>query len=111
MKRLALSVVGGVVIPFLYTIIVGPLSTYYTQNYRLSFLMSFPIRWPIIILQRLLPLDSFPFRDEDAALLLLFIILCDVLLYSFLTYILLRVFWKQKPRQFAPPPEPPSFVQ
>lgn len=31
MKRVVLSVIGGVAIPFIYSVIVGPLSTY-TEN-------------------------------------------------------------------------------
>jgi len=53
MKRLVFSVVGGVVIPFLYMVIVGPLTTY-IQDDRLKQSMGYPVRWPVIILQRLL---------------------------------------------------------
>jgi hypothetical protein len=109
MKRLVLSLVGGVAIPFLYTIIVGPLSTY-IQNPDLNALMSFPVRWPVIILMRFLHLDSFLFRNEDEIPLLLFIVISNVLLYSFVTYVLLLRFWKRKTPQIKPPPDPPLFV-
>lgn len=109
MKRLALSVLGGIAIPFLYAVIVGPL-TPYIRNPHLRGLASYPIRWPIIILSQVLPLDSFPFRDEDGIFLFLFIVVCDVVLYSFLTYILLWRFWERKTQKLELPPEPPRFI-
>ena len=105
MKRLVFSVVGGVVIPFLYMVIVGPITTY-IQDDRLKQLMGYPVRWPVIVLQGLLPLGSFPFRVGEEPFLLLLIALCDVLLYSILTYILLWRFLKQKPQILRLPPEP-----
>ena len=110
MKRLVLSVIGGFVIPFLYGVIVAPLTTY-IPNETLKQLAGYPVRWPIITLQLLLPLGSFPFRDGDELFLLLLILVCDVLLYSILTYILLERFWKRKARQPSVPPDPPQFVQ
>jgi len=108
MKRLILSLVGGFVIPFLYTLIVGPL-TNYIENYRLRQLLGYPVRWPVIILQETLPLDSFPFRDEDLGFLLVLVIACDVIVYGIVTYILLWRFWKPKTKESGPPPEPPRF--
>ena len=108
MKRVILSVVGGVAIPFLYSITVGPL-TNYIENPSLRQLTSYPVRWPIIVLEYILPLDSFPFRNENGTFLLLFIIVSDVLLYSTLTYIVLLRVWKPKTPQIKPPPDPPRF--
>jgi hypothetical protein len=68
MKRLALAIVGGAAIPFLYSITAGPLSTY-TENETLHRLWYIPIGWPRLILQRLVPLNVFPFRDEDSTAL------------------------------------------
>ena len=109
MKRLILSVIGGVAIPFLYSITVGPL-TNYIQSPSLRQLTSYPVRWPIIILEYFLPLDSFPFRDENQTFLFLFIIVSDVLVYSLLTYIVLLRFWKPKTPHIKPPPDPPRFT-
>ena len=109
MKRLILSVIGGVAIPFLYSITAGPL-TNYIENPSLRQLASYPVRWPIIVLEYFLPLDSFPFRDENQTFLLLFIIVSDVLLYSLLTYIVLLRFWKRKTPQLKLPPDPPRFT-
>ncbi len=109
MTRLVLSVMGGVVIPFLYAVIVGPL-TNYIENPRLRELATYPVRWPIITLEYFLPLSSFPFGDEHHTFLLLFIIVSDVLLYSLLSYILLWRFAKPKTQQMEPPPDPPRFT-
>ena len=107
MKRVVLSLLGGVAIPFLYAVIVGPL-TNYTENESLRQILSYPVRWPAITLFELLPLDSFSFTDRDATFLLLFMVVCDVLLYSIVTYLLLWRFWKRKTKQLELPPKPPS---
>ena len=104
-----LSVLGGFLIPFLYTIIVGPLSLY-IKSETLNQLADYPVRWPIHILYRLVPFGSFPFRDQDSTALLIYIIGCDVILYAILTYFLLWAFLKRKSKAFDPPPNPP-FVQ
>jgi len=49
MKRLALSVVGGFVCPFLYTVIIGPASLY-IKSQTLNQFAAYPVRWPILIL-------------------------------------------------------------
>ena len=110
MKRLVLSVLGGFAIPFLYTIIVGPLSLY-IKSETLNQLADYPVRWPIYILYRLVPLGSFPFRDQDSTALLIYIIGCDVILYTILIYFLLWGFLKRKSEAFDPPPNPPPSVQ
>jgi hypothetical protein len=98
MKRLALSIVGGVVIPFLYTIIVGPLTTY-SDNSALNLYAGYPVRWPILILYRFFPVD---FLNE--MILSLSFIGGNVLLYTFVTYIVLSAFWKPKATSRVPPP-------
>ena len=103
MKRLALSLLGGVAIPFLYAVIVGPL-TNYIENRRLRELADYPVRWPIITLRYFFPLYSFP-----EVFLLLIIVVPNVFLYSMVTYIVLWRFWKRKTKQFELPPEPPRF--
>jgi hypothetical protein len=110
MKRLALSLLCGFAIPFLYTIIVGPLSLY-IENPTLNELADYPVRWPIFILYRFVPLESFPFRDQDSTALLIYIIGCDVLLYTILTYFLLWGFFKRTSKPSEPPSNPPLFVQ
>lgn len=110
MKRLALSLFGGFAIPFFYTLIVGPLSLYIDSRTWNRF-ADYPVRWPILILYRFVPLDSFPFRDQDSTALLTYIIGCDVILYTILTYFFLWGFSKRKSEPSDPPPNPPAFVQ
>ena len=63
MKRLALSVLGGFLIPFIYAIIFGPLSTY-IENRTVNWLLVMPVRWPMILLERLFFLDLLILEDE-----------------------------------------------
>lgn len=98
MKRLVLSIVGGIVIPFLYTIIVGPL-TNYSDNRALNYYAGYPVRWPILILYGFFPMD---FLNE--MILLLSFITGNVLLYTFVTYVILSALWKPKATSRVPPP-------
>lgn len=112
MKRILLSLLAGLVFPFLYAIIVGPL-TLYVENDTLKDLMGVPVRWPIMILQRAVSLEGlgrFPFRDEDQWVLLAYFIICNTALYSALTYVLLSFLRKPKRSASQLPPQPPSFV-
>src|SRR2546425_1097220 len=106
MKRLALSVICGFVIPFLYSVIVGPL-TPYIKNPALDELATYPVRWPIIIPLRL---GFVPFGENETALLV-YIIGCNVFLYSLLSYFLLWRFFRRKRAAPRLPPDPPSFAQ
>ena len=107
MKRLVLSVLGGFLIPFVYTMMIGSLPTY-IQHRTLNKLLNFPIRWPMILLERLFSIDLFILQGYEPAILI-YVIAADVLLYSFLTYLLLWRFWKQSPKASVPP-EPPQFA-
>ena len=106
MKRLALALLGGFLIPFTYAIIVGPLSLY-IANPTVSDLLSYPVRWPILILFRF---GTFPLEPNEVVLFI-YIVACDVLLYSLLSYFLLWRFSKRRKRDLYLPPEPPSFVK
>ena len=113
MKRLALSLVGGFAIPFLYTIIIGPASLY-IESQTLNRFAAYPVRWPILILYRFASFDSlgsFPFRDQDSTILFLYIVICNVVAYAILTYTLLWVLSKRKSKVYESPPQPPRFVQ
>jgi hypothetical protein len=91
MIRLPLSVLCGVAIPFLYAVIVGPLTPYIKDNSTLDLLAMVPVRWPVLILYRL---GATPFESETA--ILLYIIVCNVVLYTLLTYFVLWGGSKQK---------------
>jgi hypothetical protein len=100
MKRLALSVLGGFLLPFLYSIIVGPLTPYI--KYRpLNFLATVPVRWPILLFESV---ARAPFESEQW--LLLYLVGCDVILYGSLTYFVLFALSKrQRTNQLPPAPE------
>jgi len=100
MKRLALSLLGGFLLPLLYSIVVGPL-TPYLKNYRtLDLLAMVPVRWPILLLYRL---GVFPFESEWS--LLLYIVSCNVIFYGTLIYFVLFTLSKRK-KTSPLPPEP-----
>jgi hypothetical protein len=96
MKRLALSLLGGFLLPLLYTIIVAPL-TPYNSNRTLDFLAQVPVRWPILLLNRLhVTLFSDPW-------LLLYFVSCNVILYGSLIYFVLFALSKRKTTAPLPP--------
>lgn len=99
MKRLALSVLGGVAIPFLYSVVFGPLTTY-TNNETLNHYLGYPVRWPVLILYRWFPIDV----SNNETFLLLLVISCNVLLYTLLTYCVLFAVSKRKVQSHLPPP-------
>jgi hypothetical protein len=104
MKRLALSVFGGFVIPFTYSVIAWTLSRY-VKSETLNILAGYPVRWPSLILYRL----GFPVGKGIPTLL--YILGCNVLLYTLLTYCFLWAILKRKRKEFAPPPNPPFLQQ
>jgi len=97
MKRLALSLLGGFLLPLLYTIVVAPL-TPYNNNRTLDFLAQVPVRWPILLLARL---HVFPFQSEPWQLL--YLISCNVILYGSLIYFVLFALSKRKTTGPLPP--------
>jgi hypothetical protein len=101
-----LSVLGGFAIPFLYSIIVGPLTPYFKDNATLDLLAMLPVRWPILFLYRL---GAVPFDSETG--ILIYLVGCNVALYTLLTYSLLWGFAKRKSNSIAKPPNPQPFVQ
>ena len=98
MKRLALSLVGGVLLPFLYSIIVGPLTPYLKNHRTLDFLAMVPVRWPILLLYQL---RVMPFESEVS--LLLYMISCNVIFYGSLIYFLHFALSKRKEGNRLPP--------
>ena len=87
---------------------MGPFSTF-IENYWLNEALYIPIGWPSKLLQRVLPLGSFPFRDGDANILLLLMIVCNVGLYGCLSYFFFWWLSQRKHRQLETPPSPPTF--
>ncbi len=85
-------------LPFLYTIIVGPLTPYIQDNGKLNFLAMVPVRWPILLLDRL---NTFPFENELA--LVLYVIGCNVFFYGSLIYFALFVLSRREKTSPLPP--------
>jgi len=102
MKRLALSVVGGFLLPLLYSIIVGLLTAYITNNRTLDFLALMPIRWPVLLLYQS---RVIPFERELS--LLLYIVICNVIFYGTLIYFVQFALSKRKKTTRLP--APPNF--
>ena len=112
MKRLALSLFYGFAIPVTYNLALGLLMVR-TKNFSLILRLSYPVSWPMLILFRLLPLDSFPYvlRPENRLFLVLLVIICDGLVYSIPIYFLLwRFSIRRKAVRLDLPPDPPRFV-
>jgi hypothetical protein len=102
MKRLALSLLGGFVLPFLYSIIVGPLTPYIRHNPTLNLLATVPVRWPVLLLSWL---RVFPFESEFSVLL--YIVSCNVILYGIMVYFVLFALSKRKKTNLSPPAPSP----
>src|SRR2546422_6318242 len=99
MKRLALSVICGFRAPFLYTVTAILLTPYITPGLRL--LVGFPVKWLLFIYYRL---SYLPF-----SILFPYIIVCNVLLYSLLSYFVLWALSKRKKAEYPFPPPPTDF--
>lgn len=108
MKRAALSLLGGVVIPFCYAVTAGPLSTYVSDP-RLQTLLLVPVRWPALLLERFL---FTPLLRMGETTFLLIIVFGNIVAYSIMTYIILwAVSLRRRPATFdRPPPPPPRFT-
>jgi hypothetical protein len=105
-ERLALSVIGGVAIPFVLAITLGPLSNY-TENRTLRLVMGIPTGWPRLLYFRLFPpyaRDSFA---ENKVAFLLFILVCDIALYTLITYCALSIWAFRKKSRLSELPPPP----
>jgi hypothetical protein len=61
MTRLVLSLICGVAIPFIYSVVVGPL-TNYTDNFTLRRLGYIPIGWPRLLLEKISSSQFIPFQ-------------------------------------------------
>ena len=98
MKRLRLSVVCGFLIPFLYAVIVGPLT--YTNNFTLRFWLNQPIEWPLSLHYLLAGQPRHPLAGYDMGVLI-YVFACNVILYSLITYFLLLIFSALRRRKTA----------
>jgi len=104
MKRVALSLFGGFLLPFLYSIIVAPLTPYIKDNRTLDFMAMVPVRWPILLLHKFLVL---PFDSESG--LILYLVICNVIFYGSLVYFVLFALSRRKKTTQLPPTPQPRF--
>ena len=106
--RVALSVLSGLGFPFCYAIVTGPPSTY-VEDPRIRLLLGLPIGWPRLLYSYILsPFIGNSLLDNENSLFL-FIIGCDVFLYTFVAYFVLFAFSLFRRAEFkcdAPPPPP-----
>ena len=110
MKRLLVSVIGGIVFPLLYAILAVSL-TINIQNPTTDRLIGLPVRWPVVLLHRFVPFNFFLFRDENRFILLVYIIGANVAVYSLVTFVVVTLFLKRRAAGRAqPPPQPPQFA-
>ena len=92
--------------PSCYVVIVGPLSTL-IQNRQIEMLFDLPVRWPWYLYMFFLsPLVGDSLADHEI-LFFLFIIICDVILYTTISYFALFAFAIRKQSRVEIPSPPP----
>lgn len=108
MKRLVAAVICGFAITFCYGVPASMLSRVllrYPDSEALRWLLYFPVGWPRLILQHLVPSNAFPFREGDSTALLVFMFIANIALYGLFAYVCLLVLSKRsKPQARLPPP-------
>jgi hypothetical protein len=108
MKRLLMSVGGGFALPFLYSILVGPLSQYIGDE-RIRSLLWLPIGWPKILYISLFPPFSGRSLNIGLNLLLVINVAGNVIFYGALTYFFLLWLSLRKSKTPYYPPLPTEF--
>src|SRR5437773_8894483 len=90
-KRAIFSIIGGVAFPLSYSILAGPVSTLVEDN-RLRLLLNVPVGWPrLLYFYFIASLNGrSPFENEIA--LFAYIVGCNVVLYTLVTYFALLAF-------------------
>ena len=110
MKRLVLSLLGGILLPFSYAIVIGLLSEYIDNE--LSSLLILPVAWPRVLYWHVLALSYNDSTTISETSLLVLIVVCNVLLYTILTYFLLLLLSFKAVKELpAEPPLPPIFTK
>ena|SRR5256885_9168104 len=99
MKRILLSLIGGVVIPTLLLFIVFFMMHIFelTPLEPLAYALLIMVIWPLKIFNRIFPAEGMAFGPTDAALIGTAI--CTVLFYSILTY---GILWLRAKRKRLP---------
>lgn len=103
MKRLALSLLGGILLPIGYAMIAGPLSVY-IDNRGLKYFLTLPVAWPRVLLFTFAYSASVSISDN---LFVVLMIVCNVTVYSIVTYVaLLALSFRRVKRKVEGPPLP-----
>jgi hypothetical protein len=89
-KKLVISLVGGIIVPFSYLLIAAPLADN-IDSPAIQLLLLMPLVWPGYLWSNLT-----------------FLIVCDILLYGLITYAVFQAVTKEAVRP-PPPPPPPRF--
>lgn len=100
-KRLLVSLIGGILLPFSYFLLVVPLIELFRSK-TIGALLLMPLVWPSVLYIFLFG------ATKNQAINVLFTIICDVILYGLVTYGVLLALHKERERPEAPPP-PPQF--
>lgn len=100
-KRLLISVTGGILVPFSYFLLIFPLIEL-IKSQALGAVLLMPLIWP-----RVLYILLFGSAGNQTTYVM-FTIVCDVILYGLITYAVLLALFGKKP-QLKPPPPPPQF--
>ena len=103
-----MSVAGGFLIPFCYSIPAGLLALY-SENERVEYILWIPVGWPRILYYRLITSPSGHGLDIDDNIFFIIMVVCNMALYGALTYLFLLMRSLRKPKTYAEPPPPPTF--
>jgi hypothetical protein len=106
MRRLFVSILLGILLPLLYTMIVAPLSVYIPYRV-INHYAALPIRWPVIIADALGPIGLGIIQLSDSSLLLL-AILGNIVVYSTVVYFVLLAISRKRTMTERPPATPRS---
>lgn len=100
-KRWVISLAGGILVPFGYLLLIIPFIELF-KSLAIGTLLLLPLIWP-----RFLYIYLFGLRGNQV-IFVLFIIICDIILYTLITYAVTHKLCREKPRPVLPPP-PPQF--
>jgi hypothetical protein len=98
MKRLVLSIIGGVVVPVVYTLIAGLLSSH-TNSLALKSLLPWPVLWPMRLYFYLFNMHSKSGFEFEVPYVTAITLVGNFLFYASLTYLVLWALSKKEPRR------------
>jgi hypothetical protein len=109
-KRAALSILCGVAFPLSYSVVAGPLSSF-IQDSSLRLLLDVPVGWPRLLYFYLFASSSRGSLADNENVLLAYIVGCNIVLYTLVTYFALSIFsFKRFALKESSPPLPPEVL-